>query len=163
MILKTASISQLKKELTLLPKDELINHCIRLAKHKTENKELLNHLLFLADDEQDFIATVKLQVQNEFLLVNQQTMYLAKKVINRILRLVNKHIKFSATKNAEIELLICFCKHLKGIVIVNQNNTVLSNIYARQLKRIDKALAKLHPDMQIDYQDDLDEIQLDNN
>ena len=51
----TASISVVKKELKNLDNEKLIELCLRLAKHKKENKELLSYLLFEADFPEIFI------------------------------------------------------------------------------------------------------------
>ena len=49
--LKPASISQLKQVLRSHSPEELAEFCLRLARYKKENKELLTYLLFDADDE----------------------------------------------------------------------------------------------------------------
>ena len=49
--MKAATVSQLKKELQHRNPDELLQLCLRLARFKLENKELLTYLLFEADNE----------------------------------------------------------------------------------------------------------------
>ena len=53
--MQTSTLAQLKKELQTLPYPQLVELCVRLAKYKKENKELLHYLLFEAADEQQFI------------------------------------------------------------------------------------------------------------
>ena len=48
--MKASTISTLKKELGTLPAGEVIDICLKLAKYKKENKELLSYLLFDADN-----------------------------------------------------------------------------------------------------------------
>lgn len=50
--MKTATIAELKSELGNVPAPQLAELCIRLAKFKKENKELLTYLLFEAYDEE---------------------------------------------------------------------------------------------------------------
>ena len=49
-IMKASSINEIKKELEQRSNTELLSFCLRLAKFKKENKELLTFLLFEADD-----------------------------------------------------------------------------------------------------------------
>ena len=53
--MKPSSISQIQKELTTFDQPQLIDVCMRLAKYKKENKELLSYLLFEEYDENKFI------------------------------------------------------------------------------------------------------------
>ena len=57
--MEVASVHQIKNEIKHLEKTELMELCLKLAKFKKENKELLNYLLFEADDEAHFIETIK--------------------------------------------------------------------------------------------------------
>ena len=57
--MKAVSISEIKKELTNLDGKTLQEICLRLAKYKLENKELLTYLLFEAHDESSYISLVK--------------------------------------------------------------------------------------------------------
>ena len=50
--MKASTISELKQELTNIPHSQLLEICLRLARFKKENKELLTYLLFEAHDEQ---------------------------------------------------------------------------------------------------------------
>ena len=53
--MKSASLSDVKNELSHLDKNELTELCLRLARYKKENKELLSCLLFDANDEENYI------------------------------------------------------------------------------------------------------------
>ena len=44
--MQTTSLSELKKELSIMPKDKLVDVCTKLIRFKKENKELLHYLLF---------------------------------------------------------------------------------------------------------------------
>lgn len=160
MPIKTNSISTIKKELKNLPKEVLIDHCIRLAKYKKENKELLHYLLYEAVDEENYIDEIKIEIEDGFQDVNKNTLYFAKKTIRKVLRIVTKHIKYSGKKTTQIELLIHFCYVMKNSGVPFRNSKVLKNLYERQLNNIHKALNALHEDIKLDYEDDLDKIKL---
>ena len=122
-----------------------------MVKFRKENKELLSYLLFESFDEQAYIKDVKLEIDELFKEVNKSNLYLAKKTIRKILRIANKHIKYSGSKQTEVEILIHFCKAIKRSGISLAVNTALGNIYLRQLKKINKAMLTLHEDLQFDY------------
>ena len=82
--MRSASISELKKELQTLPSDKLLEICTRIVKYKKENKELLNYLLFEMQDEENFIRNIKSEVENQFADINSSTLYFAKKSIRKI-------------------------------------------------------------------------------
>jgi transcriptional regulatory protein LevR len=80
------------------------------------------------------------------------------KQIRKILRLVAKHIKYSSTPSTEVELLIHFCQRLQKLIVGKHPITALENIYARQVDKIEKSMAKLHEDIQFDFAKDLRDL-----
>ena len=56
--MKAATIHEIKQELNTTPPAALLDLCLRLAKYKKENKELLTFLLFEAHDEAAYIESV---------------------------------------------------------------------------------------------------------
>ncbi len=157
-----ASLSQLKKELSTLSADELKAICLRVVKHKKENKELLNYLIFESKDEQYFIATIKEDIEEGMSTMNMTNLYWAKKTIRKVLRTINKHIRFSGQKQTEVELRIFFCNQIKESGLLFQRSQVLLNLYSRQITLIEKALSALHEDLQFDYEGEMDEIRISN-
>jgi hypothetical protein len=149
--MKSESISTLKKEVQSLPSELIVQYCVRMAKYKSENKELLNYLIFQAFDQQLFIEDVKEEIDQQFQSLNKSNLYLAKKTIRKVLKTTHKYIKFSGIKQTEIELLIHFCKKLKATGLRLQHGKVLGNLYLRQIERIDNVLSTLHEDLQLDY------------
>ncbi|MCX6230053.1 MAG: hypothetical protein NTZ33_00790 [Bacteroidetes bacterium] len=149
--MKTASLKEIKTELSLLHPARIQEVCLQMAKFRKENKELLNYLLFEANDENTYIENVKSLLDELFAEINKTNAYLAKKNIRKILRTSNKFIKYSGAKQTEVELLLYFCKLLKNTALPLTENAVLGNIYQRQLLKINKALASLHEDLQFDY------------
>jgi hypothetical protein len=126
-----------------------------MAKFRKENKELLSYLLFESDDERTYIKDVKSEMDDLFVELNKNNMYLAKKSIRKILRIANKYIKYSGSKQTEVEILIHFCNKLRNTGISLSQNTVLGNIYIRQINKINNAVSSLHEDLQYDYAEEI--------
>ena len=158
--MKTASIQELKAELSEINAAQLRLLCLRLAKYKKENKELLGYLLFDAHDESAFTEEVKANIKEEFADLPKANTYLTKKSLRKILRIANKHIKHIATKQADASIRIYFCQLMKASGIPFEKTTVLKNLYLQQLKNISTAIATLHEDLQYDYQKELDQLKI---
>ena len=156
--MKASTISELKKELKLHHPEEVIEYCIRLAKHKKENKELLTYLLFEAGNENSYIESVKDEIDAQFKSLNKTNIYLIKKTVRKVLTTTTKYIRYSGNKQTEVELLIHFCKRLRDKGVPIKRSRILQGIYGRQIIRISKAMETLHEDLQFDYSEDLKEI-----
>ena len=156
--MKAATLKQLKTELQMLPNDRLVELCLRLIKYKKENKELLTYLIFESGDENAYIRDVKLQMVEDFSTLNASSLFLAKKTIRKVLRIANKYIKYSGKKQTEVEVLIFFCKLIRGSGISLSSSKAIHNLYHRQLDRIHKAVSSLHEDLQFDYSAEIDEL-----
>jgi len=109
----TASIQEIKKELRTQDIDHVQTLCMRLAKYKKENKELLNYLLFEAHNEQAYIENVKEEIAELFKTIPSSNVYFIKKSLRKVLRFVNRQIKYSGIKQTELELRIFFCTKMK--------------------------------------------------
>ena len=156
--MKTASLSEIKRELRDMPHEKLIDVCLRMARFKKENKELLNYLLFESVDEENYKGMLKIEIEEEFKNINTRSFYLAKKSIRRILRIINKYIKYSDSKQTEVELLIFFCQQMRKMKIRLHESKVLTNLFDRQLINIEKALNSMDEDLQFDYHDEIQKI-----
>ncbi len=156
--MKAASLNELQKELSTLPPKRILEICNRLIRFKKENKELLTYLLFESDDEQAYKSSVKAETDNLFQSMNQSNLYLAKKSLRAILRMINKFIRYSGSKETDIELRIYYCKKLKQSGIPINKSPVLLNLYNNQIKKIRDSLSKLHEDLQFDFLQELKEL-----
>lgn len=156
--METASLSNVKKELKNIPPEQLQEICIRLAKYKKENKELLNYLLFESGNEQSYIQNVKDEMDEQFNNLNKSSFYLAKKTLRKVLKTTQKYIKFSGSKETEIELLIYFCQKMKKSGLRIRSSRVVLNLYQRQVDRVYKVLSMLHEDLQFDYEEAVKEL-----
>lgn len=143
-------LNEIRRSLETKDAKELLNYCIRLARFKKENKELFSFLLFDAHDLERYVAKAKSDIENSFLEINQQSIYYIKKSVRKILRNVNKYTRFSLSKEVEAELLIHFCNCIVLNSIPIKQCVQLKNLYDAQLKKIEKALSALHPDLQFD-------------
>jgi len=156
--MKASTINELKQELVNAPAPTLVDLCLRLARFKKENKELLTYLLFEAHDNPAYIKAVKEEMALQFVDINKSNVYFVKKTLRKILRNVKKYIRYSGLAIVEVELLIYFCESMKELNISIDKNPVLFNIYQNQLKNIQKALKDLHEDLQYDYLKAVDQL-----
>jgi hypothetical protein len=155
--MKPATINELNTGLSQLDKKELLSFCLRLAKFKKENKELLTYLLFEAGDIDNYIENVKKEITLSFTEINNSNVYYIKKSVRKILRYINRNIRFTGSKQAEAELLIHFCNSISEFSIPLSKSKPLENLYEIQLKKIDLAISSLHPDLQYDLKKKLNE------
>lgn len=149
--MKAASSNEIKQELKELAPGKLVDLCLRLARFKKENKELLTYLLFEADDLEQYLANVKQEIDEGFATINTSSIYFAKKSLRKILRITNKYIRYTGSKQAEAELLLYFCSKLTQSGIAFTKSNALNNLYQAQLKKIQAAIATMHEDLQYDY------------
>lgn len=156
--MKAASVHELKQELSNTPAEQLVDLCVRLAKFKKENKELLTYLLFEAFDEEAYIENIKQEMREQFEEINKTNVYFVKKSLRKILRITTKYIRYTGSPEAEVRLLLFFCSTLKASGIPVETNTVIKNIYQNQLKKISKSIATMHEDLQYEYVKELDQL-----
>ncbi|MFY0255319.1 hypothetical protein ACDQ55_15340 [Chitinophaga sp. 30R24] len=157
--MKAAAISDIKKALATLPPAELSALCLRLAKYKNDNKELLSYLLFDAEDVEGYITAVKEEMDHEFTAMASDKQYHAKKRLRKILRITNKRIRYTGSKQAEAELLIYFCTKMKKSGLLSSYSLQLLHLYEQQLKKIAKVIASQHEDLQYDFQQQLKKLE----
>jgi len=157
--MKSSSLNEVKKELKNLSPDELLEICTALAKYKKENKEYLDFLLFEAHNKEEYIARIKEQINEAFVLMKGQgNLYYNKKSLRKVLRFIGKYTKYIGEKTTNIELLIYFCLQLKKSGIPYHESKLIVNMYEQQVKKINTLISSLHEDLQHDYAKDLSKI-----
>lgn len=156
--MKAASLADIKKELNYKSSDELVELCLRLARFKKENKELLTYLLFESHHETDYIQSVKNYIDDQFEQINTSSYFYIRKSARKILTNTKKYIRYSQTKETEVELLLYFCEKLKNSKPSIKYSTQLQNMYNRQVLLVKKLVATLHEDLQYDYKLKLDSL-----
>ena len=156
--MKAATVIQLRKELETLNEDYLRELCLRLARFKIENKELLTYLLFESEDEDFYVNGIKEQVDKLFEEINKKSYFYIKKSVRKILRLLKKYARYSNSKETEVELLIYYCYKLKTLKPSISNNLTLTKIFLKQIENIEKKIIKLHEDLQFDFRERLKQL-----
>ena len=155
----TASLDDIKKELKELPPKKVLELTLRLARFKKENKELLSYLLFESHDEAGYIKTIEADMDEMFGAVDPNPVSRAKKEYRKILRNINRQIKYIGSKSAAVELLLYFSMKLK-----NQENALhpkLQTIFLQQLNKAEKLLPLIEEDLQFDFRQKLDALRED--
>lgn len=156
--MKISSIHSLKSELNEKTNLELVNYCLRLAKYKKENKELLTYLLFDSENEGYYIESIQDEMREAFKELVSKPRYLRQKLLRKLLRNLKKYIRYSGRKETEIELLIEFCFLIKRSSQDLLVDKIIYSIYHKQLQIVKKRLNQLHEDLQLDYQEQLNEL-----
>lgn len=156
--MKAASSQEIKAQLKELNKQELINLCLRLARFKKENKELLDYLLFQFHDLEGYITAVKHEIDEGFSQLNTSSIFLAKKTIRKVLRNCKKYIRYTGSEIAEAEILMHYLDHFGKMKLPWQKTKVLKNIYDAQRKKISGAIESMHEDLQFDYKKQLERL-----
>jgi hypothetical protein len=155
--MKTASVTELKKELQLRTDTELVELCLKLSKFKKENKELLTYLLYEANNEQQYILNIKKEIDLQFIEINRKSTYIIQKNVRKIQRNVKKYIRYSKQKETEVELLLHF-SHLLNDLMTNVQSGVLFNIFNRQIFVLKSKIKGLHEDLQFDYEREMENL-----
>ncbi len=150
--MKAASIVTLRKALAHLDRQALQQLCLRLARFKLENKELLTYLIFESKDELQYVQSIKSQLDILFDEINTNRYFFIKKSVRKILRRIRKFSRYSNASETEVELLLYFCCKMKTIQPSIFNNKTLTNLYNRQVEASRKKTLKLHEDLQYEYQ-----------
>jgi hypothetical protein len=153
--MKAVSIKELKEELTNSTPKEIRDLCLRLARFKKENKELLTYLLFESSDESSYVESVKKEVDLLLEQINKKSPYLIKKSFRKILRTIRRYSRYSPKKETEVELLVYFCRRLNKFTPSIHKNSGLQNFYLRLIENIQKKITLLHEDLQFDYGNEL--------
>ncbi len=156
--MKSVTLKELSQELTYRTPRELRDLCLRLARFKKENKELLTYLLFESADELAYVQSVKKELDEEFEQINRTSYYFIRKSVRKILKNTRKYIRYSKKNQTEVDLLLHFCARLKSLSPPIQKNTALMNLYNRQIDTIIKKVSVLHEDLRHDYSLELSEL-----
>ena len=157
--MKPVTVSVLKQELKTHSQHELIELCLKLAKFKKENKELLTYLLYDAEDEDGYIREIKEEVDLGFEEINKANLYYIKKGCRKNLKQIKKYIRYSKKKETEAELLLYFCSKIKELQPKQRSSQQMINMYDRQLAIATKAMSTLHEDLQYDFKLEIEQLE----
>jgi uncharacterized protein (UPF0335 family) len=157
MGINTYNLQSVKKELQHLSSSQLTDLCLRLAKYKKENKELVSYLLFEAENEGSYIQGIKEEVEDLYKTLPSHSYYQAK-LLRKILKLIAKHAKFMASKPAEIDLLMHYCEQYLKRIERKITYKPLRQLLSKQLEKAGKLIGNLHEDLQFDYRTDYEKL-----
>lgn len=146
-----ATIDDIKKELQKLPPRKVLELTLKLARFKKENKELLSFLLFEADDQQGYVQSLQLEIEEMFKDIHKAPSAVVKKQLRRITKLITRQSKYIGSRTAAVELHVHFCKilyaHPENLLKINSAIT----IFQQQLNKASKLIPLLEDDLQYDY------------
>lgn len=156
--MKSATLKELKEELSSKTPKELAELILTLAKFKKENKELLTYLLYESVDEDVFISGVKTEIDEMFAEIKNTNIYFRKKSIRKILRITKKYIRYSKKKETEVALRIYFCRCLKKMTPAVISNASIGKLFDREIASINATINSMHEDLQFDYKNEINEL-----
>ncbi len=136
--MKAASIAELKKGLVKLEQGELLDACLRLARFKKDNKELLTYLLFMSHDEQGYVDYLCHEIDEQF----STTPNAHKKTLRKMIRWMDKCLRFTGNKDSEYQVRLHFCQALNQSQTPYERQRVTLNMYNSQIRKIRKAIEK---------------------
>lgn len=154
--MKPASIEDIKNELKQLPAKKVLDLTLRLARFKKENKELLSYLLFESHDEAGYLQMLQAGIDEKFAAIDPLPVSKAKKEYRRILRIINRQIKYIGSKAAAIELLLYFSMKVK--YQEQHLHPALYILFSQQLNKAEKLLPLVEDDLQFDYRQKIDAL-----
>lgn len=154
-MMETATIAELKSELKNYSENELMEICLRLAKFKKTNKELLHYLVMEASSEELFVEKAKEEIRSRFREMPHNSLFLSTKYIRKTLRIAKQYGTYSKVPQTGMDLLLCFCEELKAVHEYWKNYQALESLFRRQVEKIRKDIQSLHEDLQYDYEQEL--------
>lgn len=150
--MEAASLKDIRAEIKNLSEKELQEVVLRLSRFKKENKELLTYILFEEADENGFAIQIKEYIDAQFDEIGDKHHYVTKKNVRKILSRVKKYIRYSSSKETEVDLLLHFCRNMLRHFPNMIEYRPLALIFMGQYEMSKRKLEKLHEDLQYDYQ-----------
>jgi len=80
--------------------------------------------------------------------------------LRKVLRYMDRFIRYSGNKETEVELRIHYCIELKNSDIKMDRSILITNLYNRQIDKIRKGIAVLHEDLRFDFLQTMNESDL---
>jgi len=155
--MEKTSLSEIRKELSFIPREELVAICLRMARFKKENKEHLAYLLF-QKDEAEFIAEINEEITDTLADIHWMNTLQAKKALQKTLRNISKNKKFSLSKIYEMEAMLHFIRTMMEKEIPHSSSAYLHQFYSKQVVKLPKILGSLNEEIQTDYRDEVEAL-----
>lgn len=157
--MKPKSLKEIRDELAHLSHKEITEFCLQLVRFKTENKELLTYELFYKNNKNLYIEEVENYMDKEFKNLNPASYFYLKKGVQKINRQIKKHIRITKDLEIEVQVLLYFLKSFKAYKPDLLKQKILNNMYYRELALVKKRIEKLHPDLQYDFELELEGLE----
>lgn len=154
--MRTATVDEIKTELKQLSPKEVLALLLRLARFKKENKELLTYLLFESHDEQGYLQVLKADISEQFALIEPTPVSKAKKAYRKILRGINRQVKYIGSKASAAELLIHYCTVMRNLD--TELKPALEVLYYQQLTKAEKLIPQIEEDLQFDFSQQIESL-----
>ena len=151
------SLQEQKKELHQLSKTELEAICLRFARFKKENKELLEFVLFHQGNPQAYADALKKDLEEVFKSLSGANYTDAKK-LRKITKALNKHAKYMQNPTLEVDLWIWFCLTYCDSMAAKSTAQVIRNFFVKAVLKVEKMQSKLHEDLAFDVAQELEKI-----
>ena len=104
------------------------------------------------------ISMLVVAMDVEFDSINTDSYFYMRKSIRKILRLLKKYIRYSHSKETEVELLLYFSRKLQQFSPSVFNSRALTNLHQRNMDFVEKKISLLHEDLQYDYQQEIEKL-----
>lgn len=157
--MNAASLAEIKRGLKDAHPETLIEVCLRLAKFKKENKELLTYLLFESADETAYRQSAIDELDEYLQQLPTGHIYYTKKGLRKILRRMNRLLTYSSDERTDVEVRLHFCEQLTRKLKLSSGSWP-HKLYEAQRKKISVMLDKMDPDIRFDYQSRVESLTL---
>jgi hypothetical protein len=162
--MRSATLSDIKKEINQLPAKELAELFLLMAKFKKENKEYLSYLLFDSHNKRALLEEIKAEIKGMVLDFNGNYFrYDFKKKLRKLKAFLSKYNKFLNDKALSIEMHLYLCQTLKEYDYPYIKYGIPDAFFGQQIKRINTLMNGLHEDLRYDYGRQLEALQDDTN
>ena len=112
---------------------------------------MLSYVLFEAQDEQQYVETLKESLKELFEEVNVKTLYIAMKNLRKIIRLANRFLKYTSIKESHVQIYMFILQEILALDLNLSRSTSLLKIYSSLKNKLSNLIGELHEDLQYDY------------
>ncbi len=103
-------------------------------------------------------AIVKDEVDQAFYSIRHLNTHQNKKVLQKIMRVLNKYKRFTQSKTFETEILLYICHSLQKSGLFLGLHTYAGLLLRKTVLKVEKLMESLHEDLRFDYEEDLRKV-----
>jgi len=150
-------LNDLKKELSYLSQKELLTLLIRMTKIKSENKDLLNFILFFDEKAMIYAETFSEEITKPiFEYPNHE--YFRMKGLRKSRRIISRIYKITKSKEAELSMNLLILETLHNNLKGEKFKTASINFMASVLNKILKQYDGIDEEIKLDYTQRIEEM-----